>query len=730
MNSESDVVIAHDAVLPDVEDTVASVCFELNKLSNDYTADELNPLLCGIHSLVNQIDTMRVEQEKRESELDESHHEISTLALKLEQEKALRKEELDQSLDIQDSAAEESNTLRNCISELQNKLSDSVNSYKNLLSSHNSLLSDLYIEKESKELLGVKNKTLENSLKEAKQINYTLMDDLVKSKNSWSKSKWLDDITMDSYFESLSQNTTDQSIVFLGPSVTQKLLFSKDSAKDISNSDYFLKSKFVFMCVSDSKDQTKEDKGSHWSLLFYDKSSESMYHFDSLIGVNLSSAKKIALNLNVTSDKVFEECCFQQKNSFECGINTLVNAKHIFNYYCQDSLHIPFRMWLEAPKCADYSRIRTPASSRDSKKGGSAPLKPVTLRKVEGDKWQIVPGKSGKVHSPKHFSAMPSIPCSNRYQLLREVKCSTNLCLNEPVQLETCKKNSVQHKVKTKKRNQFIVTPKLTHVSSKTDSAKGQSPCNVQKSDGGTVNSGLGKGKIVLLSDSHGRFLPSKLLEHCSSSFEVTGMVKPGGHFKHVIEGFERSSGKLTKKDTLMVLAGTNDIYKRCDSEQLMNSVKALIEGTVNTNLLLFGIPFRKDKQYLNGIISQVNEEISKMSTAFQHVQFVSLASLFGPRYYTKHGLHFNNFGKKLIVDLMYNAIVAPSHPPPTKLTPLTESKPVNISVRITCRSNPAPSRKLPTSVTSQASMSTPIVSRVFTNKRFLGRVQTPGRGP
>lgn len=110
-----------------------------------------------------------------------------------------------------------------------------------------------------------------------------------------------------------------------------------------------------------------------------------------------------------------------------------------------------------------------------------------------------------------------------------------------------------------------------------------------------------------------------------------------------------------------MVLAGTNDISINCNKGQLIDSVLSLVESTANTRLLVFGIPFRNDKKYLNGLISQVNDDISKVFSSFKHAKFVSLASLHMYRYYTKYGLHFIIFGKKQVVDLMYNSVVLSS---------------------------------------------------------------------
>lgn len=71
----------------------------------------------------------------KESQLDVSQQEIVTLSQKLEM--VLRQRELDQSVSIQDAVTEETNALRNSVTELENTLCDTINSYKGLLPSHN-----------------------------------------------------------------------------------------------------------------------------------------------------------------------------------------------------------------------------------------------------------------------------------------------------------------------------------------------------------------------------------------------------------------------------------------------------------------------------------------------------------------------------------------------------------------------------------------------------------------
>lgn len=109
-----------------------------------------------------------------------------------------------------------------------------------------------------------------------------------------------------------------------------------------------------FFCVNDfqngndksNKKRTStshnETDGCHWSLLVFEKSKDTFYHFGSIQGYNIKQAKKIANNINPTS-QVIDVPTLQQANNYECGLHVIANAKSaLFELLPKESCVFPF----------------------------------------------------------------------------------------------------------------------------------------------------------------------------------------------------------------------------------------------------------------------------------------------------------------------------------------------------------------------------------------------------
>lgn len=62
--------------------------------------------------------------------------------------------------------------------------------------------------------------------------------------------------------------------------------------------------------------------------------SQKANHFDSASTANLNSTQCVAENLGFNIDSFVEVLCFQQYNSFECGLNVLIISKIILYGNC------------------------------------------------------------------------------------------------------------------------------------------------------------------------------------------------------------------------------------------------------------------------------------------------------------------------------------------------------------------------------------------------------------
>lgn len=190
------------------------------------------------------------------------------------------------------------------------------------------------------------------------------------------------------------------------------------------------------------------------------------------------------------------------------------------------------------------------------------------------------------------------------------------------------------------------------------------------------------------------------------------GDVKPNGTFSCIIDDSKQLISRLTEHDVLVVFGGTNDVGSIVDSNfdktKFLEKVQNLVNLTVNTKLFFVGLPFRRDIPKLNNLITCINYDVQNLLSKVNHAQFVSLSSLYNPRLYTKFGLHFNNFGKKLIAQKLCDAIFSP---------PIGLQNPHQISV---ISSSNRPSTNPSTSARQVFGFKT----KVFTNKSyFLGTV-------
>ncbi|KAG8291607.1 SUMO1 sentrin specific peptidase 8 [Homalodisca vitripennis] len=298
------------SVLDDsMEELLIKLSSALNSLASNNPDLDLHEIVVNIELLMHKFDCLSADSISQRDALEASESEIQSLISKLGSEK-------------------EGSTLQCKISHLETRLRDCVAQCRNAESATNLALSNLKLEKEKNMDLIERNKTLSGIVTEANNTLSVLgckVSSLEsKSEQSWSKDKWTDDDTLNYYFETLSTSVKNQEeIVFLGPSQTHMLKLSNPDIieanfKQLTSSVL----KYIFCCVNNST-STNEDSGA--------------YHFDSMAGSNAHSAVKLAKNIKINANDVVEVPCFQQTNSFECGLNVLVNAKQILQFFCLDN---------------------------------------------------------------------------------------------------------------------------------------------------------------------------------------------------------------------------------------------------------------------------------------------------------------------------------------------------------------------------------------------------------
>ncbi|RZF36091.1 hypothetical protein LSTR_LSTR010502 [Laodelphax striatellus] len=114
--------------------------------------------------------------------------------------------------------------------------------------------------------------------------------------------------------------------------------------------------------------------------------------------------------------------------------------------------------------------------------------------------------------------------------------------------------------------------------------------------------------KVLVLSDSHGRDIGWDLnREVGGDGFEVTVVSRPGCSFNTVTHDISDFTKNFTHDDTVIVLAGTNDVVDGAVQPAKLD-FKPIIETANRARVVVSTIPFRYDKPLMNLNVSKLNK--------------------------------------------------------------------------------------------------------------------------
>lgn len=458
----------------------------------------------------------------------------------------------------------------------------------------------------------------------------------VNSQKSWGRDKWVEDTVINDYFLAMAENVSLNGILFLGPSATQIVRFATpDSALESLNLTSGKSYEYILLCVSDCADASKEDGGSHWSLLFLNKYDKSAYHFDSMIPMNKLSAQIIARNLGIKNENVFEMPCIQQKLSFECGIHVLANAKFVAHHYClNEGKNTSFTDWFSG---ASNSNVLTPIINqpRHTFHNHNKKEKTKLLAKKKPTVWHVASSKRKTVKNKNIFKhSAQRIELKNRFEVLdidnKELNKTKTLFKNNNKNIATS-------------QEKLITNSRQTH---KMTLPKHKLSC-------------IRDFKIKVVSDSQGRGLSNYLSYSNNGEYEIINHCQPGAPIQPLINSLKNSPDfkTLSKSDCVVVIGGTNNISHLAaeNTNTFVNTLTTFLADEMScfkhTNLILGTIPYRYDLSSSspeNKLIKDINLIIRQIVYNNSHVQLLDLY-LLQSCYHTRHGLHVNKRGKKLI---------------------------------------------------------------------------------
>jgi len=96
--------------------------------------------------------------------------------------------------------------------------------------------------------------------------------------------------------------------------------------------------------------------------------------------------------------------------------------------------------------------------------------------------------------------------------------------------------------------------------------------------------------KIVILGDSHARGLSSIVKNNLDDNYSVCGFVKPGVNITTQISSMAADINLLTKSDSIIFWASSNDVSKNNSQEGLKHLVN-FVQTNDHTNIFLICVP-------------------------------------------------------------------------------------------------------------------------------------------
>ncbi|RZF46633.1 hypothetical protein LSTR_LSTR015514 [Laodelphax striatellus] len=163
--------------------------------------------------------------------------------------------------------------------------------------------------------------------------------------------------------------------------------------------------------------------------------------------------------------------------------------------------------------------------------------------------------------------------------------------------------------------------------------------------------------KILLCADSHGRNLAWHINNKLKSSYECIGFVRPGAGIEQVLNR-DNIVSEIENDDILVIFCGTNDVARN-EAAKVIMGVKETVKYLKNNKIILIDIPNRYDLvkwSCVNKEVMNTNESLRSITREHSNVVLVE-ASKADRNLHTRHGMHFNNWGKRWLAERICTAI-------------------------------------------------------------------------
>ena len=135
--------------------------------------------------------------------------------------------------------------------------------------------------------------------------------------------------------------------------------------------------------------------------------------------------------------------------------------------------------------------------------------------------------------------------------------------------------------------------------------------------------------------------------------------MKPGANSQTIVSTSTKTTGKLTKKDIVVVWGGTRDVGRN-ETVKGLHQLRNFVENHKQTNVIVMSVPYRHDLEpnsCVNDEVKVYNRKLKKHLKVFDNTCVLEVDT--NRDLFTRHGLHMNPKGKEQIACKIVKAIKA-----------------------------------------------------------------------
>ncbi|KAG8334822.1 hypothetical protein J6590_082166 [Homalodisca vitripennis] len=249
--------------------------------------------------------------------------------------------------------------------------------------------------------------------------------------------------------------------------------------------------------------------------------------------------------------------------------------------------------------------------------------------------------RKGKHINTKSLNEWPTLPntsitLSNKYDIL------SGLITDEPLQNQT-EINTLNSDYK----NESKLKQKRPIIKSKTYTKQE------------TIKNSFIPKKIQIFADSHGKNLYDAVQPLVPDS-EVFVNACPGAPITHILQNTNAMCTDLTDQDVVVIIGGANDMSRvtyrnRRAAQVIPGQIHRFCQQKNHTNFIFVPLFQRHDlekKHFINKEIAILNGKLEEMES-FNVIDGTELRG----QHFTRHGMHLNKMGKKLLGRKIVQAI-------------------------------------------------------------------------